>query len=831
MLLLPFNLVWLALILASIFDKNVAINEPRLMATIQQNLIYALFPADRFYLTRYNFNEVNGFEEWRLEQLVIIADKDNTKMPRGSTQSNDALIHDEWIYIENPKNIKPKYYFHQIEGAEKREIYKANLEKLKNSVGVFKNAVDGIITKIKKFKSEHNLLHNKCTPKEVKNCLKNGGGDEMDQTDLEEIARPEETSETNKNAKKGKGSRYFQKLCGCFVEPSTSHDKHPSGEDEHSLPPPKHSKNIQTDDQFEELINLVIECKVFIRDLHSEGGEGSLIDIFSFMEKHPEMKDLKNIFELSKIQTEELDQAIFKRIYEEHRKKSKSKRAIVQGAGPVEGVNVTLVNDRSEEYIRNRVVFFDRKWMSQLRFFLGTEFDKLFFDNENEEKSLGMILDEDIGYINEKEEERTSQEIRHEITEEIRQENQKEKSFLNLIYNTSVLDINTKYEKPLAVVVASNKPRDPGSFNFNHLKEILTNYEGMKMLEDETIGIPFDLFFCAGGARDQIRTKFIEEPKQLTQSINYGVAIFDKVKHDVKVFTDNATFYRNPMKGMRPHLKRQKIDKLISDADFISEQLKKRYAKINKLIIHGMAEVKSPIKADEEKKYAVNHKGNLISKKSSDEQIVVRLFESNPTLHIASITPLALVEFIEELKIERNLEENSNKIKKFDDLHDKLQKRWAKALFDYTFSVRHPERFGQVVIEGAEYTSSRTLYKGKKISQPQQTLKYDPHSANTSTFYVGIYGVEEPVKEIRGTKDSAIIAAIGDANTSSHFMTSSRFGVERAVNAIKQYYENPDKSDLRKMMNSALKKVRRRVLEKAKEYVKILDGIKVDLDD
>jgi len=57
MLLLPFNLVCLVLILASFFDKNVAINEPRLMATIQQNLIYALFPADRFYLTRYNFNE------------------------------------------------------------------------------------------------------------------------------------------------------------------------------------------------------------------------------------------------------------------------------------------------------------------------------------------------------------------------------------------------------------------------------------------------------------------------------------------------------------------------------------------------------------------------------------------------------------------------------------------------------------------------------------------------------------------------------------------------------------------------------------------------------
>jgi len=51
------------------------------------------------------------------------------------------------------------------------------------------------------------------------------------------------------------------------------------------------------------------------------------------------------------------------------------------------------------------------------------------------------------------------------------------------------------------------------------------------------------------------------------------------------------------------------------------------------------------------------------------------------------------------------------------------------------------------------------------------------------------------------------------------------------VNAIKQYDQNPNQSNLQQLMNSALKKVRRRVLEKAKEYVDILPGIKVDLDD
>ena len=56
MLLLPFDLVWIALILASFFDKNVAYNEDKVMATIQQNLIYALFPGDKLPQTRYKFN-------------------------------------------------------------------------------------------------------------------------------------------------------------------------------------------------------------------------------------------------------------------------------------------------------------------------------------------------------------------------------------------------------------------------------------------------------------------------------------------------------------------------------------------------------------------------------------------------------------------------------------------------------------------------------------------------------------------------------------------------------------------------------------------------------
>uniref|UniRef100_A0A915N0C8 Uncharacterized protein n=1 Tax=Meloidogyne javanica TaxID=6303 RepID=A0A915N0C8_MELJA len=232
----------------------------------------------------------------------------------------------------------------------------------------------------------------------------------------------------------------------------------------------------------------ILEEKIFMIDLHSKGSEGSLIDIYSFMEKASSLNYKESLFNFTALNVNEMDKAIIEVIYNQHLENKKKlrkeyKNVIVASDGQVglyaafelfmEGMNVTLVNDRSEEYTRNRVVFFDRKWIPKLRFFLGTEFDKLFIDNENGgEKSLGRILDEDIG-----------------------EGNQPGKSFLNLIYNTAVLDINTDHEKPLAILGAPvNRPQ---SFDFGHLKQILKNYEGMTILEsDKTIGIPFDLIFC-----------------------------------------------------------------------------------------------------------------------------------------------------------------------------------------------------------------------------------------------------------------------------------------------------------------------------------------------
>ncbi|CAK5090187.1 unnamed protein product [Meloidogyne enterolobii] len=655
-------------------------------------------------------------------------------MPRGSTQSNDVLMYDEWIFLQNTGNA----------GAFN---------------GVFDMAIANLIQKVEEFTSNNENIYD-CDPDTAENDLK-----EYDRIQVETKEALRDSPEERKKIL-WKRKKLLSKICQCFT-PSSSTSHHSSHQETFTQDRKNHC---------EVLIELIIRCKVFIRDLHSEGAEGSLIDIFSFMEKHPPLGHLIQILNFSKFQSKALDKAINERIYQEHlenKMRKEYKNAIVQGAGPVglyaayklfiEGVNVTLVNDRSEEYIRNRVVFFDRKWMSQLRFFLGTEFNKLFFDKQNGEKSLGRILDEDIGFVSIKNMENVLMKRLKVLSSYIngrerQQENQQEKAFLNLIYNTAVLNIFTDYVKPLAILGAPEKR--PESFDFNQLRKMLMNYEGT-VESDHVIGIPFDLFFCAGGARDHIRTVYIEPPQQLTESKNYGVVIFDKENPNIKVFEDSAVFYRDHMAGMRKHLVKQDFNELIRQADFLSDQLKSKYKNLTKMILQ-------------------------------DEYIVVRLFESNPTLHIASITPRALVEFINDLQSEKG---NNEDLKEYyDKFHEGLQKRWAKALFSYTFSTRHPERLGEVVIKEEHVGSSSSRGKGKE-HEPEQVLHFDPHSANTSTFYVAIYGIENPVKEIHGTQDSAIIAAIGDANTSAHFMTASGISTGKFQRKIRIILSNIESTD------------------------------------
>ena len=135
-----------------------------------------------------------------------------------------------------------------------------------------------------------------------------------------------------------------------------------------------------------------------------------------------------------------------------------------------------VVNDRSEEYIRNRAFFLDAKWMTQLRFFLGTKFDQLFVDN----RAPARINLVEVGQLNCKNLENVLKQRLRELIIFIREKVDAASESLELLYNTKFSGI----EAP----TKTNK----------HFEAKLGHEPGVQRRS-------FDVLLCAGGANDRIR--------------------------------------------------------------------------------------------------------------------------------------------------------------------------------------------------------------------------------------------------------------------------------------------------------------------------------------
>ncbi|CAK5079933.1 unnamed protein product [Meloidogyne enterolobii] len=262
-----------------------------------------------------------------------------------------------------------------------------------------------------------------------------------------------------------------------------------------------------------------------------------------------------------------MDKIIIEQIYSDHFSNKKSNKqyenVVVEGGGPIglyatiklfiEGMNVTLIDDSSDEYTRNQYIFVDRKWMSELRYILGTGFGQLFV----EDKSLLKDVNNDIGFIIKSKNletvlrDRLNKLIEYINNHEGNQEaNHDGKSFLRILNNTEIVDINLTQEKPLAILrktkrITKSENIIPGKQKVSFIKKLKSklnfiskknkinkaNVKLEKALKDNKIieneiddlkgksietlygfevqEITFDLFFCADSINDNIRNKFL----------------------------------------------------------------------------------------------------------------------------------------------------------------------------------------------------------------------------------------------------------------------------------------------------------------------------------
>ncbi|CAK5018647.1 unnamed protein product [Meloidogyne enterolobii] len=193
----------------------------------------------------------------------------------------------------------------------------------------------------------------------------------------------------------------------------------------------------------------------------------------------------------------------------------------------------------------------------------------------------------------------------------------------------------------------------------------------------------------------------------------------------------------------------KEIYQFIINSHVISDQLKERYDNIINLILFGMAE---------------DGYGRLVPANNSGdpEMLLLHIFELKQRMTIGSITPRALSKFIEEVKTEGNRKHNKWEYEEF---VKELENKWAIAVFKYLLTLYH-YNLDQLIIKTAENDED------DEGNQGQFHFKI----LSSTTFWIQIKGVANAAKEYYSKNDSAIVVAVGDANTSAHFFTGSGLG-------------------------------------------------------
>nr|CAD2127693.1 unnamed protein product [Meloidogyne enterolobii] len=266
------------------------------------------------------------------------------------------------------------------------------------------------------------------------------------------------------------------------------------------------------------------------------------------------------------------------------------------------------------------------------------------------------------------------------------------------------------------------------------------------------------------------------EPQELTKAVNYGVTIFNK-KAISKDVVNGAHALLEPIVGMKDSIRKEGLDDLIKKSTFLPDALK--YANLTDKICgtekrgekRGRGGPKVHVEVVKEEVFGEN----------------ICLFETNTLLYMSTNTPPALVDFVEEFKKKRNGVVAKWKLELYNTFFEKLQRRWARALFNYANSVINKDKVWYVE-EEKKKGKGKGNRKGKGTTGKDHNavggnyiLQFDKNSINTNTFWVQIKGVENPVKQIQGTKDSAIVVAVGDANTSPHFKTLSGMSTGKLI--------------------------------------------------
>jgi len=490
-----------------------------------------------------------------------------------------------------------------------------------------------------------------------------------------------------------------------------------------------------------EQIKFVIACKKWcIKRVRTEETllDFKMLDVYAQSTTYFKLCSLFG--NIGALQSEELDSAVLEDLLATHKAHTSagggSMRVVVEGAGAVglysglkaflAGANVTVVNDRSEEYSRKQILFLDRIWKEELRYFLGTKYKELFRD-EMEEQCVSLRVVEDL--------------LKVRMVEFSSFIQEKDGGYLNLHYELDVKGVvanksRTGYQIEVA---SSHKLSAMSRYEQEAIKrraETIMRNEYPGMAPDDFIdGIRFvsqvayekateeyalekefqrsasnqmlegDLLICCGGAHDRIRSEYLSPIVSHTKPKIYQIGVFLRLEDPAEV------------------LEIPKLRSLISEATFLSAETIARFASEIEPVIIEYRYMNEIVNSDEQK--AFNEFG-------------LRKISGGDFIQCSIVLPKSMQLLLEDLQEQRSLVDpaDTSLLDKYDTLKNKIIK-WAL----YNFCP-----------------------KGYKI---------DSSSISSAIFSLQQTGGNQVSTLLRGESGSMIITCAGDSLVSPHFYSGT----------------------------------------------------------
>lgn len=558
----------------------------------------------------------------------------------------------------------------------------------------------------------------------------------------------------------------------------------------------------------EETLNLILEAKNFQRSVWSD--EGSFIDILDFKEHGDgKFKNLDTIEKLARIQSLQLDEKVLEDIVKRHESNlpahGQPSRVLIEGAGPLglyasfhmyeSGGYVSVVNDRSEEYIRNQILRFDPKLMMQLQYYLGTKYEELFGKD-----GVGkMFYETNSGAVNTKqiEDRLKTRVVELQSYVEASSQNPEETTF------------TLRYEADLTAVKA------PDEKHHSFYAEI-TEPDRKSSKEEE-----FDLLFCVGGANDKIRDKYLSPALPFTVARNYGISVWEKGQHKNEVLLKETHLFKRVLSGFSvvDSLERNKLGQFIQSAH-LSSSLKDALLdggngeEFDRKLIESIATNKDP--------------------PSGLYGLPIRSSENKETLFVGTETPPPIENVVKrvqgEIEIKKTfIKELDKKIAQLEDSQSEELEQLIHDKYNAATEVKKLQEFKRS-FEKIWLNSVREMItiEGENGELPQ--LQLDPNPINMGTFDVQQKAVVKPSKilKIEEADIRSMIAAIAESLGTAHFFSGSglstgRMGVEQAASFLRDFHHGKlNLSEMNDLLNRDLENVKDAVRKKGSPYISAL---------